>query len=96
MVHLILIVVLAGWHNLSLLLRIGIDTPDLSAGLGEQDHPILTSSNAVLLNTFARLINPSWTNPTVASASIIKSATRTSPETTPSAPPSYLGKKTFF
>jgi hypothetical protein len=35
MVHLILIVVLAGWHNLSLLLRIGIDTPDLSAGPGE-------------------------------------------------------------
>jgi hypothetical protein len=96
MVHLILIVILAGWHNLSLLLRIGIDTPDISAGSGKQDHPIPTSSNAVLLNIFARLKNPSWANPAVASASILESATRTFPETTPSAPPSYSGKKTIF
>ncbi len=95
-VHLILLVILAGWHNLFLLLRIGIDTPDLSARPGEQDHPILISSNVVLLNTFARLINQSWANPAVASASILKSATRTSPKTTPSAPPSYSGKKTIF
>jgi hypothetical protein len=96
MVHLILIVVLAGLHNLSLLLRIGIDTPDLSAGSGKQDHPILTSSNTVLLNTFARLKNPSWANPAIVSASILESATRTFPETTPSAPPSYSGKKNIF
>ncbi len=45
MVHLILIVVLARWHNLFLLLRFAIDTPYLRAGLGKQDH--LTFSNAV-------------------------------------------------
>jgi hypothetical protein len=35
MVHLIFIVILAGWHNLLLLARIAISKPDLNAGPGE-------------------------------------------------------------
>jgi hypothetical protein len=79
----------------SLLLQICNGTLDISAGtyVRKQDHPILKLLNAVSLNTFARLISPSWVNPAGASASISKSATRLPPETTPSAPPSYLGRR---
>jgi hypothetical protein len=94
MVHLIFIVVLAGWHNLLLLARITISKPDLNAGPGERDH--LTPSNTSSLNTFERSTNPIWENPTAAFAYILKSATKTSPETIPSAPPYYLGRKTIF
>jgi hypothetical protein len=95
MVHLIFIVALAAWHNFSLLLQICNGTLDLSAGpyIRKQDHPIPKLLNAILLNTFLRLINPSWVNPAGAFASISKSATRLPPETIPSAPPSYLGKR---
>jgi hypothetical protein len=95
MVHLIPIVVLAGWHNLSLLLRIGIDTPDLSAGLGKQDHPILTSSNALLLNTFARLKNPSWVNPAVASA-YIRECNKNFPQNNPICAAILFREKDYF
>jgi hypothetical protein len=95
MVPLIFLVALVACHNLSLLLKICNGNLDLRAGpyIRKQDHPIPELLTAASLNTFTRSINPSWVNLVRASVSTSKSATRLHPKITPSAPPSYLGKR---
>jgi hypothetical protein len=94
MVPLIFLVALITCHNLSLLPKICNGELDLIAGpyIHKHDHPIPEFLTAVSLNTFVRLINPSWVNPTGASVSTSKSATRLLPKITPSALPSSSGK----
>jgi hypothetical protein len=94
MVHLIFIVVLAGWHNFLLSVRIAIGKPELRAGPDERDQ--LPLRNAVLLNTYVKSKKLAWENPTAASAYTSRSVTVLSPATTPSAPQYYLGRKTTF
>jgi hypothetical protein len=94
MVHLIFIVVLAGWHNLLLSTRIAIGKLDLCAGPDKQDQQPLR--NAVLLNTSVKLKKLAWEKPAAASAYTSRSVTVLSPATTPSAPQYYLGRKTTF
>jgi hypothetical protein len=95
MVPLIFLVALVACHILSLLPEICNGKLDLSAGpyVCKQDHSIPELLTAASLNTFARLINPSWVIPAGASVSTSKSATRLLPEITPSAPSSYSGKR---
>jgi hypothetical protein len=88
MVHLIFIVVLAGWHNLLLSARIAI---------GKLDQLLdLPLRNALLLNTSVKSKKPAWENPAAASTYTSRSVTVPSPATTPSAPQYYLGRKTTF
>ncbi len=94
MIHLIFIVVLAGWHNLLLSARIAISKLDLCAGPDEQDQQLL--SNAVLLNTSVKSKKLVWENPAAASAYTSRSVTVLSPATNPSALQYYLGRKTTF
>jgi hypothetical protein len=94
MVHLIFIVVLEGWHNFFLSVRIAIGKPELRAGPDERDQ--LPLRNAVLLNTYVKSKKLAWENPAAASAYTSRSVTVLSPATTPSAPQYYLGRKTTF
>jgi hypothetical protein len=94
MVHLIFIVVLAGWHYLLLSIRIAISKLDLRAGPDKRDQGPLR--NAVLLNTSVKSKKLAWENPTAASAYTSRSVTVLSPATTPSAPQYYLGRKNTF
>jgi hypothetical protein len=84
MVHLIFIIVLAGWHNLLLSARIAISKLDLRAGPDEQDQQLLR--NALLLNTSVKSKKLVWENPIAASAYTSRSVTVLSPRTYPSAP----------
>jgi hypothetical protein len=94
MVHLVFIVILAGWHNLLVTVRIAIGKLDLHAGPDEQDQQPL--GNAVLLNTYVKSKKLAWENPAAASAYTSRSVIVLSPAITPSAPQYYLGKKTTF
>jgi hypothetical protein len=94
MVHLIFIVVLAGWHYLLLSVRIAIGKLDLRAGPDKGDQQPLR--NAVLLNTSVKLKKLAWENPAAASAYTSRSVTVLSPTTTPSAPQYYLGMINTF
>jgi hypothetical protein len=94
MVHLIFIVILAGWHNLLLPTRIAISKLDLHAGPDERDQRPL--KNAALLNTSVKSKKLAWENPTAASTYTSRSVTVLSPATTPSVPQYYLGRKTTF
>jgi hypothetical protein len=93
-VHLIFIVVLAGWHNLLLSARIAISKLDLRTGPDEQDQRLLR--NAVLLNTSVKSKKLAWENPIAACTYTSRSVTVLSPVTNPSAPQYYLGRKTTF
>jgi hypothetical protein len=95
MVHLIFLVGLVAWHYCLLLLKIGHGTLDLSKGLyvHKQDQLNSKPSNAGSSSTFVRSRNTSWGNLTKASGFISTSVIRSPFETTPSAPPSYSGKR---
>ncbi len=94
MVHLIFIIVLAGWQNFLLSVRIAIRKLDLRAGPDERDKRPLR--NAVLLNTYVKSKKLAWENLATASTYTSRSVTVLSPATIPSAPQYYLGRKTTF
>jgi hypothetical protein len=92
MVHLIFIVVLAGWHNLLLFARIAISKLDLRARPNKQDQQLLR--NVGLLNTSVKSKELVWENPAAASTYTSRSVTVLSPATNPSALQYWLGRKT--